>query len=110
MRPLAVDLLAGCVLGGAPVVFVVWLFAPRLIGGGDWKLLAVLGAALGAIAPASASLVPMAAFGAAIASVAIAGRSRRQVRLGPYLAAGYAVAVIAAVALPDLFGNWYVRA
>ena len=47
MGPLAVDLLAGLVLGGAPVVFLVWLVAPRLIGGGDWKLLVVLGAMVG---------------------------------------------------------------
>jgi Flp pilus assembly protein protease CpaA len=86
-------------------VFLVWLVAPRLIGGGDWKLLAVLGAALGALAPASASLMPVAAFGAA--AIAAIGTQRRQLRLGPFLAAGYAAAIVAAVALPELFGGWY---
>jgi Flp pilus assembly protein protease CpaA len=105
MRPLAVDLIAGLVLGGAPVVFLVWLVAPQFVGGGDWKLLVVLGAMIGALAPASASVMPVAAFGAAIAA-AIARRSRI-VRLGPFLAAGYAVAIAAAVARPELFGSWY---
>jgi Flp pilus assembly protein protease CpaA len=105
MRPLAVDLVAGLVLGGAPVVFVVWLAAPRLIGGGDWKLLAVLGAMLGSLAPAVASVMPVAAFGAAIA--AALARRNRTIRLGPFLAAGYAVAIAAAVTQPELFGSWY---
>ena len=105
MGPLAIDSLAGFVLGGAPVVFVVWLVAPRLIGGGDWKLLVVLGAMIGFVAPASASVIPMVAFGAA--TLAAAARRRRHVRLGPYLAAGYLVAVAAAITLPDLFGNSY---
>jgi Flp pilus assembly protein protease CpaA len=105
MRPLAVDLLTGVALGGAPVVFLVWLVAPRLIGGGDWKLLVVLGAMVGALAPAAASVVPMAGFGAAI--VAAATRHRREVRLGPFLAVGYVVAIGATVAQPELFDSWY---
>lgn len=105
MTPLAVDLVAGLVLGGAPVVFLVWLVAPRYIGGGDWKLLVVLGAMIGALAPASASLMPVAAFGAAIAAAIT--RHNRSIRLGPFLAAGYVVAIAAAVARPELFGSWY---
>ena len=105
MRPLAIDLLAGLVLGGAPVVFVVWLVAPRLVGGGDWKLLAVLGAAIGALAPAAASVIPMAAFAAAIAATTI--RRRRTIRLGPYLFGGYVLAIAVALAQPELFGNGY---
>ena len=80
--------------------------APRLIGGGDWKLLVVLGAVIGFLAPASASVVPMAAFGAA--AVAAAARHRRHVRLGPFLAAGYVVAIVATVVEPELFGSWYL--
>ena len=106
MGPLALDVLTGLVLGGAPVVFLAWLLAPRLIGGGDWKLLVVLGAVVGFLAPASASVVPMAAFGAA--AVAAAVRHRRLVRLGPFLAAGYVVAIGAAVVEPELFGSWYL--
>jgi Flp pilus assembly protein protease CpaA len=105
MGPLAVDALAGVALGGAPVVFLVWLVAPRLIGGGDWKLLVVLGAMIGFLAPASASLVPVAAFGAAAA--AAAARHQRLIRLGPFLAVGYVVAIGATIAQPELFGSWY---
>ena len=105
MGPLAFDVLVGVVLGGAPAVFMVWLVAPRLIGGGDWKLLAVLGATVGFLAPAAASVIPMAAFGGAI--VAAAARHRREIRLGPFLATGYVVAVVAALAEPELFGSWY---
>jgi Flp pilus assembly protein protease CpaA len=105
MGPLAIDVLAGLVLGGAPVVFVVWLIAPRLIGGGDWKLLVVLGAVIGFVAPASASVIPMAAFG--LATVAAIASRRRHIRLGPFLAAGYVVAVAVTVAQPELFGSSY---
>jgi prepilin signal peptidase PulO-like enzyme (type II secretory pathway) len=105
MGPLAIDSFAGFVLGGAPVVFVVWLVAPRLIGGGDWKLLVVLGAMAGFVAPASASVIPMVAFGAATLAAAV--RRRRQVRLGPYLAAGYLVAIAATITMPELFGSSY---
>jgi Flp pilus assembly protein protease CpaA len=104
MRPLGVDMIAGTVLSGAPLVFIVWFVAPRLIGGGDWKLLAVLGAAVGALAPSAASVIPLVAFGAAL--VAAAGHRRREVRLGPYLAAGYAAAIVAALVAPALFGRW----
>ena len=56
-RPLAElggALLAGLALSGAPLLFAVWLVAPRLIGGGDWKLLSVLGLAAGYLAPSLA--------------------------------------------------------
>ena len=48
----------------------------------------------------------MAAFGAAT-SMAAVGR-RRTIRLGPFLAGGYAMAIVAMVTQPELFGNWYV--
>jgi hypothetical protein len=49
--------------------------------------------------------MPVAAFGAAIAAAIT--RHSRQIRLGPFLAAGYVVAIAAAVAQPELFGSWY---
>ena len=52
------------------------------------------------------ALVPMAAFGAA--AVAASARHRRHVHLGPFLAAGYAVAIVATVVEPELFGSWYI--
>jgi Flp pilus assembly protein protease CpaA len=105
MGPLAIDIVAGLVLGGAPLLFVVWFVAPRLIGGGDWKLLVVLGAMAGALAPATAGVIPVVAFAAAL--VAAAARRRRQIRLGPFLAAGYLTAVAATVVRPELFDSWY---
>ena len=53
MDELARDIVAGVVLSGAPLLFAIWLVAPRLIGGGDWKLLAVMGVAIGYLDPTS---------------------------------------------------------
>lgn len=108
MQPLGTDLLAGAGLGGAPAVFAVWLVAPHLIGGGDWKLLLVLGAAVGAVAPTAASLIPVVAFAAAIVAATV--RRRRTIRLGPFLALGYVVTVTMAIAEPAWFGSWYAGA
>ena len=105
MAPLLSDLAAGLVLSGAPAMFVIWLVAPRVLGGGDWKLLSVLGIAVGYLAPLGATVIVIAAFVAGIA-VAAAVR-RRNIILGPPLALGYAVAVATVVVAPDLFDNWY---
>ena len=105
MGGLAHDLAVGCLLGGGPLLFAVWLVAPRLIGGGDWKLLAVCGLALGYLAPLAAVAMVVVGFGAAIVVATIA--RRRHVVLGPMLAAGYLVAVLAAVVEPTTFGSAY---
>jgi hypothetical protein len=105
MLPLLADLAAGLVLSGAPTMFVVWLVAPRVLGGGDWKLLSVLGVAVGYVAPLGATVIVMGAFVGGIAAAAIV--HRRNVILGPPLAAGYAAALAAVTALPELFDNWY---
>ena len=68
----------------------------------------VLGAMIGALAPSAASIIPIAGFGAAI--VAAATRHRREIRLGPFLAAGYVVAIAVTVARPDLFDSSYAAA
>lgn len=103
--PLLTDLAAGLALSGAPAMFVIWLVAPRVLGGGDWKLLSVLGIAIGYVAPLGATVIVMGAFvgGIAVATVA----RRRNIILGPPLALGYAAAVAAVVVAPDLFDNWY---
>jgi len=102
MPALGRDLLVGCLLSGAPVMFAVWVFAPRLIGGGDWKLLAVCGLAVGYAAPTVAALVG--ALGIGVAAVAgVVGR-RRHVVLGPGLALGYLAAVAVSVAAPGAVG------
>ena len=105
MAPLLADLAAGLVLSGAPAMFVVWLVAPRVLGGGDWKLLSVLGIAVGYLAPLGATIIVMAAFVAGLGVAALI--RRRNIILGPPLALGYAVAIATVVAAPDLFDNWY---
>lgn len=55
------DVMVGLLLGGAPILFVVWLLEPALIGGGDWKLLALTGASLGLILPIAAVVASLAA-------------------------------------------------
>jgi Flp pilus assembly protein protease CpaA len=105
MSPLGADLLAGLVLSGAPFLFLVWLVAPRLVGGGDWKLLAVCGLAIGYVAPLAALVMVMVGF--VVAVLVAAARRARHVRLGPMLALGYAMAIAAAILAPELFQNAY---
>lgn len=105
MSPLGSDLLVGLLLSGAPLLFAVWLVSPRLVGGGDWKLLAVCGLAIGYIAPLAALVIVMVGFVVAVLGSAL--WRRRHVRLGPMLALGYLAAIAAAVAAPDLFENAY---
>jgi Flp pilus assembly protein protease CpaA len=106
--PLAVgrDAVLGVLLGGAQLLFVVWAARPALVGGGDWKLLATLGAAVGLVAPLAALLIIIAAT-PVHGIVAVARRERRTVPLGPGLAAGYLAAITAAVLVPDLVGGFY---
>jgi leader peptidase (prepilin peptidase)/N-methyltransferase len=98
MSTLAREVLAGGVLSGAPALFAVWLVSPHLIGGGDWKLLAVLGLAVGYLAPGAAVVVGAVGFAGAL--LVAAATRRRHVTLGPSLAAGYLAAVAIAVASP----------
>jgi Flp pilus assembly protein protease CpaA len=105
MAPLLIDLAAGLALSGAPAMFVIWLVAPRVLGGGDWKLLSVLGITVGYLAPLGATVIVMAAFVGGLAVAAVV--RQRNIILGPPLALGYAAAVAAVTFAPDLFGNWY---
>jgi Flp pilus assembly protein protease CpaA len=98
MDQLARDVGAGLLLSGAPLLFAIWLVAPRLIGGGDWKLLAVMGAAVGYADPSLAALAGMVAFGGALVVAAVT--RRRHLPLGPLFALGYWVAAAVAVGSP----------
>jgi leader peptidase (prepilin peptidase)/N-methyltransferase len=93
-RPLgsvAFSVVAGILISGAPVLLLIWLLRPDLIGGGDWKLLAVLGASLGLIAPIAAAL---AAFVACLVQfVRLVLGQRRSIPFAPSLAVGYAIAL-----------------
>jgi prepilin signal peptidase PulO-like enzyme (type II secretory pathway) len=89
-RSIAVGVGWGIVLSGAPFLFAVWLVRPTAIGGGDWKLLAVLGATLGAlVTPAAAAI---AGFAAVTLHLAAAAATRNRVLpYGPSLFAGYII-------------------
>ena len=104
LATLTVDLLTGWAMSGAPALLAVWLVAPRLIGGGDWKLLSVLGLAIGYVAPLAATVLLIVALGFGLVDAAL--RRRRHIALGPALAAGFVVAVLTAVLAPQLFGGW----
>lgn len=98
---LLADMAAGVALSGAPAMFLIWLVAPRLLGGGDWKMLTVLGLAIGMLAPLGATVIVVGAFTVALVLAVL--QRRRQIVLGPPLAFGFVLAVLAVVILPDLF-------
>ena len=97
------DVLLGVVASGVCVLAVVWVLRPGLIGGGDVKLLGVLGATLGLFAPLAAGLVgPVAVLVAG--GMALAKRSRR-IALAPGLAVGFLVAAVAGMASGSVAGG-----
>jgi Flp pilus assembly protein protease CpaA len=97
------SVLLGWLLSGAAFMFMLWMLRPALVGGGDWKLLTALGAALGLVAPLAAACVLLIAapFGAVQRVFGPAGRA---VPMGPGLAVGYCVALVIAARWPDVAG------
>ena len=90
-RSVASSVVVGLLLSGAPVLFAIWYVRPDLIGGGDWKLLAVLGAALGLISPVVAALAALVA--CLVQFVRLVLCRRRSIPFAPSLAVGYAIAL-----------------
>ena len=89
----ASSVVAGLLTSGALALFLIWLVRPDLIGGGDWKLLVVIGASLGLVSPIASAL---AAFVACVAQfVRLTFRRRRSIPFAPSLAVGYATALVA---------------
>lgn len=86
----ASDVVAGVLLGGAPLLFVTWLIVPQAIGGGDWKLLTVLGAAVGLLDPLAAPVIVVVACAVAVAIALV--RRQRSVAFAPPLLVGYLAA------------------
>lgn len=82
----------GVVLSGAVGLAVIWIVAPRLIGGGDVKLLAVVGAALGSIDPRAALVAGGTA--ALVQLLASTGTGRRVLPFAPALDVGLLVGVL----------------
>ena len=97
---------AGVVCSGAVFLAVLWMVRPASIGGGDVKLLAVQGAAIGLLAPLAAPLI---LFGAALVGVgqALVLRRGRDLPLAAGLAFGFGVAVVAGVVGDGLLGGPY---
>lgn len=91
----ATDVGLGVLLGGAPLLFVTWLIAPAAIGGGDWKLLTVLGAGIGLLDPFAAPAIVLVA--CVVAATFAALRRQRSVAFAPPLLAGYLAACAVAL-------------
>lgn len=104
MGPIAADVVAGVVLSGSVTLFVVWLLRPSAVGGGDWKLLAVVGAAVGAVDPLAAAVVGVVA--AVVQLVAAALARRRQLVFAPALLGGFVAGATATVWLHHGAGGW----
>lgn len=98
---LLADQLAALLLGGAPLLFVIWLVTPALVGGGDWKLLGALSIAIGLTEPLAAGAMVALVF-VSVAGDAVLRRSRH-VFLGPHLAVAYVCVVALLLWSPDGF-------
>lgn len=98
-----IDVGLGIVLSGAPLLLLTWIVAPAAIGGGDWKLLTVLGAALGLLEPLAAPLIVVVACVVAVA-VALAQR-QRVIAFAVPLLAGFLVAIVVAATWRDATGS-----
>jgi len=79
-------------------MFVFWLVRPGSVGGGDWKWLSVLGAALGFLQPSAAPVLMLVACVVQLGH-GVVRRRRRDLPFAPALAVGYVGAVSAAIAL-----------
>jgi prepilin signal peptidase PulO-like enzyme (type II secretory pathway) len=97
--------LAGVAYSGAPVLFLIWLVRPCSIGGGDWKMLGVLGAGIGLVLPFAALVMT---FIACVIQIAASTILRRKVLpFGPAIAAGYAAALSLLPILNQALGGPY---
>ena len=54
---------AAALIGGGPILFLIWAIRPQAIGGGDWKLLLVASVTLGLVDPLLAPTATMVACG-----------------------------------------------
>lgn len=97
LQVVTLSIVAGIVASGAPLLFSIWLLRPDLIGGGDWKLLGVLGATLGLLSPLCAAL---AAFVACLVQfVRLNLHRRRSIPFASGMAVGFMTAVATAPVL-----------
>jgi leader peptidase (prepilin peptidase)/N-methyltransferase len=94
---------AGVVFSGAPFLALLWLVRPSSFGGGDLKLIIVLGATIGLLAPYAGAIILMVAW--LVALVQGAGQGPRHVRFGLGFALGCTVAAAAGAAWSSLLGG-----
>lgn len=99
----ALGALTGAAISGAPILFLIWLLDPALIGGGDWKLLAAAGAALGLLVPIAAVLASLVA--CVFQFVRFAVFRERLAPFGPAIAAGMLVALATLPTISRLTGG-----
>ncbi len=83
----ATAVLSGVLLSGAPVLFVIWLVRPRLVGGGDWKLLGAVGLACGVINPLLAAVTTLVACVVQFGRFAV--EHKPSIAFAPAIAAGF---------------------
>ena len=93
----------GLALCGAPLLLVLWVLRPTAVGGGDWKLLAVLGAAVGLASPVAAVVMTFVA--CAVQVVASVVRRTPVMPFAPSLAIGFAAALATIPTLASLLGG-----
>ena len=101
---LAAGAVAGAVMSGAVVLFVIWLVRADLIGGGDWKLLTVIGVALGMVDPLAAGTAGVVAVAAQV--IASVVTRRRMLPFGPALLAGHTMGAISTIWFHAGAGGW----
>ncbi|MFQ5459755.1 MAG: prepilin peptidase [Anaerolineae bacterium] len=87
--------LAGAALGAAVFILPIALYGPKMAGGGDVKLAAFIGAALGVASTVTALLYAgLAASAVVLAGLATRRLKRRQaIPFGPFLALGGVLAL-----------------
>ena len=100
----AADVVAGVVLSGSVTLFVVWLLRPSAVGGGDWKLLAVVGAALGIVDPLAAATVGVVAVAVQVVASLLA--RRRRLVFAPALLIGFLAGATATLWLHHGAAAW----
>lgn len=98
------DLLMGVTASGGLALFVVWLIRPNVIGGGDWKMLAAVGGAVGLVDVTAAAIVGVVAVAAQLVTGAVV--RRRVLPFGPALLAGTLAAALSTRWLHFGAGGW----
>jgi Flp pilus assembly protein protease CpaA len=98
------DLALGVVASGGLAMFVVWLTRPQTIGGGDWKMLAAVGAAVGLVDVAAAAIVGVVAMMAQLIMSAVL--RRRVLPFAPALLAGTTASALSTTWFHVGAGGW----